>query len=811
MQKKVSIIIPVFNGQDFVLSCIDNLKKQTYENIEIVFVDDLSTDNTCELLSNAIEDEPRFILIKRKEHTDPFQCRKAGFEASSGDIIMFLDADDELIPEACEIVEQTMTKNNVDMFVYGSIAVGTKNISEQELQQTQKYLDRQPFSGAKKQLKINKDILFSKNSWTVSVWSKALKRNILQQAYDTYIPKVMLPYGQDMLQTLLVYLSTSSVYSDISKKLHRYTVGTGATVKSKGDLTLEKFSRIMGAAQTAKALKETIELNAEKIDGDIYQFQNLCNHHLLSNSTRFINFLPDENIYLGLELMYENWGPIMFDAPIFSTPQITNLIPKVIASCNNTTIKKSTIKTIAMYYPKFGVGGVQRCMILLSKILMDAGFQIVIITDLPLDFEKEKYSFPIGLKFTSLNFVHQNGANKSVSTRCQNWANIIKNNDIDVVYYASYNNINLITDLLAIKLLNTYSVLHMHSMFSVNLRCSGAKYFKQTLEGFRLVNKLVALSSESKLFFDALGIDSCYIPNPPTFCKDQATCPHDKPRFNRIIWCGRISGEKQPIEAIKIFAIAHKKIPDLKLAIVGDCVPASTALKEKMHILAEQLNCADAIEWTGFVEDIRPWLEQSDVMLSTSSIEGFAMTFIEAFSHGLPVVAYELKCQEPIRSPLAAKQVPQLDTNAASNQIIELLTNEKLYQSSSQAAFAEYSKFASFDQKSAWTNLFLSLTQNPKEIIENDKKLFQAILSTLIDHSIFAEEKIIQREMQNYKKDMVPLQKEIDSLKKENASLQKKFINKYLIKSKIVSLAIKAQKIINRTTSFFRKSIKQKK
>ena len=97
---KVSIIIPVHNSEKYILECINSVINQTYKNLEIIIVDDKSTDNTINIIKN-IKDK-RIKLIKLKQNSGVSIARNKGIEASTGDYICFLDSDDYWYKEKIE-------------------------------------------------------------------------------------------------------------------------------------------------------------------------------------------------------------------------------------------------------------------------------------------------------------------------------------------------------------------------------------------------------------------------------------------------------------------------------------------------------------------------------------------------------------------------------------------------------------------------------------------------------------------------------------------------------------------------------------
>lgn len=90
---KVSVIIPTYNAEKYIIQCIDSIINQTYSNIEIICIDDGSTDSTITIISQYIESDSRIQLLKQ-EHQYAGQARNLGMKHASGKYLLFLDADD---------------------------------------------------------------------------------------------------------------------------------------------------------------------------------------------------------------------------------------------------------------------------------------------------------------------------------------------------------------------------------------------------------------------------------------------------------------------------------------------------------------------------------------------------------------------------------------------------------------------------------------------------------------------------------------------------------------------------------------------
>lgn len=87
----VSVIIPVYNSEKYVKETIESVLKQTYQNFEIIIVDDCSTDNSCQIIENI--DDQRIQLIQLDKNSGVAVARNIAIENAKGQYIAFLDSD----------------------------------------------------------------------------------------------------------------------------------------------------------------------------------------------------------------------------------------------------------------------------------------------------------------------------------------------------------------------------------------------------------------------------------------------------------------------------------------------------------------------------------------------------------------------------------------------------------------------------------------------------------------------------------------------------------------------------------------------
>ena len=92
--KKISVIMPVYNAEKYLSMAIESILNQTYKNIELICVDDCSHDKSLTILEDYQKQDSRIIIIKNKENSGPAICRDKGINASSGKYVAFIDNDD---------------------------------------------------------------------------------------------------------------------------------------------------------------------------------------------------------------------------------------------------------------------------------------------------------------------------------------------------------------------------------------------------------------------------------------------------------------------------------------------------------------------------------------------------------------------------------------------------------------------------------------------------------------------------------------------------------------------------------------------
>lgn len=112
--KLITIIIPIYNVEDYLTDCLNSILNQSYNNLEVILVDDKSKDNSLEIARNYA-DKYNFLLIEKSENEGLSEARNSALKIMKGDFVMFLDSDDILHPETCKTLLEIGKENNSDI------------------------------------------------------------------------------------------------------------------------------------------------------------------------------------------------------------------------------------------------------------------------------------------------------------------------------------------------------------------------------------------------------------------------------------------------------------------------------------------------------------------------------------------------------------------------------------------------------------------------------------------------------------------------------------------------------------------------
>ena len=118
--REVSVVIPVYNVEEWLAACLDSVLAQTLEDIEVICVNDCSSDNCAEILADYASRDPRVRVVALDRNSGQGVARNVGFAASCGRYVYFLDSDDMVAPEALEELVERADADELDGIFFDS-------------------------------------------------------------------------------------------------------------------------------------------------------------------------------------------------------------------------------------------------------------------------------------------------------------------------------------------------------------------------------------------------------------------------------------------------------------------------------------------------------------------------------------------------------------------------------------------------------------------------------------------------------------------------------------------------------------------
>ena len=115
MNVDVSVVMPLYNAKKYFKLTVDSILAQTLKNIEVVIVDDCSTDGSLELCRELYGSNDRVRILKQAKNMGPGAARNTGIRSASGDYVLFVDSDDELMPDMLSKMLETAKQFNADV------------------------------------------------------------------------------------------------------------------------------------------------------------------------------------------------------------------------------------------------------------------------------------------------------------------------------------------------------------------------------------------------------------------------------------------------------------------------------------------------------------------------------------------------------------------------------------------------------------------------------------------------------------------------------------------------------------------------
>lgn len=225
---QVSIVIPAYNVGPYLQRCLDSVCNQTLHDIEIIVVDDASTDDTPEILQKAARQDHRIVALRHDENKGLHLARKTGVLAATGAYTLMLDGDDELDPNMCEQLVARFSGTHADMLHFGISVIGENGISATDAASFASFIN------APSQLLHGSDILrvtFDENNGQTMDWratQRIFNTELLVRGFNA-MTDTRLERAEDAYEMFVLCALADSCAPAEDIRGYRYHYGIGVT------------------------------------------------------------------------------------------------------------------------------------------------------------------------------------------------------------------------------------------------------------------------------------------------------------------------------------------------------------------------------------------------------------------------------------------------------------------------------------------------------------------------------------------------------------------------------------------------------
>lgn len=445
---KVSILIAVYNGEAALSGSIESLQNQTLKDIEIVCVNDCSTDKSVEIINSYASKDDRIKLVSFEENRGTVCARKAGIEVATGEYLMFMDQDDTYKDFACEELYNLIKEKDVDVLQYRSQVVAVPPTTDEVAKRQQDFLH--PYDG----YLYGKDVFDycfkphetleqTWNMYTWNLWNKIYRADLCKEAMKDCREDYVIN-GDDVYVYMLIAYYAKSYFGDANGKFyHVYNYGTGLTGHYK--LNMKRFYTIcrrMTGYRNEELFLEEKGIKKEYETALAVDYVRSVNGIM----NRWYKRLSDENHKRGFEMMLEHLSTVDVIKGMHKHLRVSydNLALAVINS-DSLKITKRKAKTIGMYFAE-NSRFPKACNLDLIRRLESEGYKVVCFSEeeTTFDFEGREYIILPGLKEGKVY-------EYPIEDRMKMLDKCLKENDIDVYIYSGKKNPCLVYDFINIK------------------------------------------------------------------------------------------------------------------------------------------------------------------------------------------------------------------------------------------------------------------------------------------------------------------------------------------------------------------------
>ena len=458
MNPTVSVIMPAYNAQNTITLAINSILAQTMRQVELIVIDDASTDDTSKILKSYEQKDQRIRVVQLCENGGCLHARKTGIREAKGEYIMFLDSDDLLLPNACARAVDRIRRTNSDIFCFGAEFYASKGekVSNETLRGFYDTINKGTLTLAGDEI-VTK--CYAQHAYSFTVWNKIFKTELCVRAVER-LPQGRVDMGDDLVLYFAIAYEAHKFSMDTSLQLYRYHIGGG--ISTSAAYTRDRMMQWVHVLDAVDQVRSFLDdYGAPETMEPAYREIRTC--QLRQVFEHLAGYLRDcsrkDGAYVLLRCL-----SLMTDAEFcaglvkyfWAIP--ATVYPMLREVFESRTRKDRSIRTIGTYYHRIRNGGIERVISQLIPIWTHMGYRVVLLTDE--DAQKEDY--PIDTSYERVTLPSGDEAYRNFGPRAAAIQTAIRQYRIEIIVDHGWCDKYIGWDMLAAKLAGCDFCVHSH-------------------------------------------------------------------------------------------------------------------------------------------------------------------------------------------------------------------------------------------------------------------------------------------------------------------------------------------------------------
>lgn len=707
--------MPVFDDEASVSAALESALAQTLAEIEIICVDDASTDGTAAVIESFAARDARVRLIRHERNRSAFQSRRTGILAARAPYVLFLDGDDELAPDAAHRAYAEGEASGSDIVGFGVTVV------EKDGRTGGAYEIRlQPKHAALEGAEVLGGLFPLGKQAQGQLWRYLFRTGLLRDAYALLPDDLVLPRVND-LPLMFLAAALATTFSSVPDKLYRYHFGRGGSGHRVD--TIERAQFYTSAIDSITSIRAAVEeLARAHADGaailETYESARL-------SIIGYVCFqLIDRTDSTVLDAALAHLHTVASAHDIVHAA--ARFYPQTLATLKFHTqwqgLAERPARSILLATSTLRTGGVSAVLASQAHYLREAGYRVTVVAR---NGGSDPRVLPDGIPLVEMSA-------KGLVARLEEWGAICRDHAVDVVidhqvlYLDTWPEFALMARAEGAATIGWLHNFVGRPVYDGNDRLSLIERCSSTLA------ELVVLSPLDVAYFKLRGVEhTSFVPNPPSpLLTESASHTIAKtPPAGRLelVWWGRLEQHtKQVYELIEVGAGLRRLGVDFRLTVVGpdwgDLTAKKFNARARRRGVGEQVIAVGPRRGAHLISAI----DAAHAFVSTSIIEGYQLTIAEAQSRGLPVFMYDLPWLTLVQDNEGIVSVAQGDVSDLAQQIADVAGDPERYATLSRASTDAAQRALSHDFAQLYSGVVtgtLSSDYSPEPSLDDARQL----------------------------------------------------------------------------------------